>query len=343
MSPKRATPRVAYLGKNPPLPTSTASTPGLASYVSTPGFTPVVTSQLSPRSPLSQPSLGQQTWMATPRPGSSKLQSTGSFVVRGRAHTCPILAAPLSPTNPPGHWTWGTSPANPPGHPWWGPSYSMVPMPRDSSAQAPSDTDDAFFKATVVIRRTHAYLACACIAVALVALAVSTALSAAASPLNSTAADAAAAALMGGVPAGSMAGAANSTRARRARRLTEKYIQLRFENDVEALESHFADNIKLHVDLSRAGMLVAMKVKSLMGFHTELVGRDNVARYYRALPTESGDPMPKPNSFRCFNDACIVSCTVQRPLVGSVTDVGTLHWARKQDRLQRVDLSFWSR
>merc|ERR1712129_154300 len=185
--------------------------------------------------------------------------------------------------------------------------------------------------------RTHAYLACACIAFAVVALAVlciannfSTALSVAASPLNSTAADAATAALMGGVPAGSVAGAANSTRARRARRLTEKYIQLRFKNDVDALESHFADNIKLHVDLSRASMLVAMKVKSSMGFHTELVGRDNVARYYRALPTESGDIMPKPNSFRCFNDVCIVSGTVQRPLVGSVTDVGTLRWASKQ-------------
>jgi len=125
--------------------------------------------------------------------------------------------------------------------------------------------------------------------------------------------------------------------------LTEKYIKLRFKNDVDALASLFADDIALHVDLSRAGMLVAMKIKSSLGFHTEIAGRDNVARYYRALPTESGDPMPKPSSFRCFHDACIVTCTVQRPLVGTVTDVGTLHWESKHDRLRRVDLSFWSR
>eukprot|EP00419_Tripos_fusus_P004772 CAMPEP_0172681548 /NCGR_PEP_ID=MMETSP1074-20121228/17533_1 /TAXON_ID=2916 /ORGANISM="Ceratium fusus, Strain PA161109" /LENGTH=386 /DNA_ID=CAMNT_0013500069 /DNA_START=245 /DNA_END=1405 /DNA_ORIENTATION=- len=322
------------------LGSSTSSTP----FCSVTGTViPVVLSpQRASSASTRKHALGQQTKMATP------LRCTRSFLVCPRATSCPsVLVAPLSLAKPPGHSCWGSS-------------YTMMPKLSpgseeysvECSTRASSDTDDnALCRATAVIKRMNPYLACACTAVVVVTVFAllctankfSTALSAGGSPLSSAATDAAAAALMGGAPAGSMAAVANSTSACRARRLTEKYIKLRFENDADALERLFADDIELHVDLSRAGMLVAMKIKSLLGFHTELVGRENVARYYRALPTESGDPMPKANSFRCFDNACIVTCTVQRPLVGSVTDVGTLHWRSKQDRLRKVDLSFWSR
>jgi len=350
----RSTSLTSSMSLNP----SRASTPGRPSVERLVKFTPQASHHSFVDVDGSIRQLRQQTWVP-----ASRLQSSGSFLVCPRASSCPmVLVAPHSPANPPGNVWWGSSFAAPlspvkTGHSWWRPSYEMMPksphlhaLDPECSSRESGDTDDAVCSATVVVKRKHAYLACVCIAVAVVILALlftanifSTAKSAAAQPLHSTATDAAAAALMGGSPAGSMAGAANTTRARRAQRLTEKYIKLRFENDVKALESVFAVDIELHVDLSRAGMLVAMKIKTSLGFHTELIGRDKVASYYRALPTESEDPLPKSNSFRCFNDACIVTCTVHRPLVGSVTDVGTLHWGSKQDKLQRVDLSFWSK
>lgn len=150
-----------------------------------------------------------------------------------------------------------------------------------------------------------------------------------------------AAALLG--PLDSAGRAAFAAQTKRAKALTERYVELRFKNDVERLEDLFAEDIQLHVDLSRAGMFVAMKVKSCLGFHTDLTGRETVASYYRALPTEAADPMPPPESFRCSGDVCIVTCTVRRSMVGVVTDIGRLHWDPKQEFLRAVDLTFWSR
>lgn len=137
--------------------------------------------------------------------------------------------------------------------------------------------------------------------------------------------------------------AGDSVRAARARLLTEKYVQLRFKNDVERMQHLFAEDIKLKVDVSKAGMLVGMKIKSLLNFHSRLIGRDGVVNYYHALPTEPGDAKPRTDSFQCLDDACVVSATVQRPVVGTVTDIATLHWDSKEDLLKRMDLSFWAR
>merc|ERR550532_1516240 len=135
--------------------------------------------------------------------------------------------------------------------------------------------------------------------------------------------------------------AADTTRAARARRLTDEYVQLRFRNDVTGLQGLFAEDIELHVDVSKAGPLVGFKIKSLLGFHSKLVGRDAVTKYYKALPAEPGDEKPKSPSFQCLDDACVVSATVHRPVVGSVTDTATLHWDQNEDLLKRLDLSFW--
>lgn len=149
------------------------------------------------------------------------------------------------------------------------------------------------------------------------------------------------AALLG--PLDSAGRAAFAAQTERAKALTERYVELRFKNDVERLEDLFAEDVQLHVDLSRAGVFVTMKVKSCLGFHTDLTGRETVASYYRALPTEAADPIPPPESFRCSGDVCIVACTVHRSMVGAVTDVGRLRWDSKQELLRAVDLTFWSR
>jgi len=220
-------------------------------------------------------------------------------------------------------------------------------MEEDYESQ--SDDDGALCKATIVFRRPHAFCVLLCLAAALTGMAVllfcmGGFLSPASSEESSSAAtDAAAAALMGSGHGSATTGSANSTAALRARRLTERYIQLRFLNNVDNLETLFHKDILMHVDLSKAGMLVGMKIKSTLGFKTELSGKAEVAKYYRAMPTEQGDRPPKTSSFRCIGNACVVTCSVQRPVVGGVTDVGTLHWDAKQDLLREVDLSFWAR
>jgi len=137
--------------------------------------------------------------------------------------------------------------------------------------------------------------------------------------------------------------AGDTMEAARARRLTNQYVQLRFNNDIKGLENIFADDIQLHVDVSKAGMLVGMKIKSLLKFHSHLTGRDEVLNYYKALPAEPGDEKPSSHSFQCLDDACVVSATVHRAVVGKVTDIATLHWDPKKDELKRMDLSFWAR
>jgi len=137
--------------------------------------------------------------------------------------------------------------------------------------------------------------------------------------------------------------AQQNTWAARARRLTEKYVQLRFRNNITGMQHLFAEDIELHVDVSKAGVLVGMKIKSLLHFHSKLTGRDGVSKYYQALPTEPGDECPLSRSFQCLDDACVVSATVHRPVVGSVTDIATLHWDHREDLLKRMDLSFWAR
>lgn len=210
----------------------------------------------------------------------------------------------------------------------------------DEEYTSQSDDDGALCKATIVFRRPHAFCLLVCMAAALLGMAIfifSTGgfmASSSQAQSSSAATDAAAAALKG---------SANSAAATRARRLTERYIKLRFENNLPSLGALFYKDIKLRVDLSRAGMLVGMKIKSSLGFKEELNGKADVLKYYRALPTEEGDKPPKAQSFRCIGNACIVTGTVQRPVVGSVTDVGTLHWDAKEDLLREVDLSFWTR
>jgi len=215
----------------------------------------------------------------------------------------------------------------------------------DEENTSQSENESALCKATIVVKRPRAFCVMVCAAVALAGMAilllwtggvlsVSSSVGSSSLESSSAATDAAAAALTG---------SANSTAALRARGLTERYIQQRFANNIEKLEALFYKDIKLHVDLSKAGMLVRMKVKSTLGFKSELNGKAEVAKYYRTLPTEEGDEPPKARDFRCIGNACIVTCTVQRPVVGSVTDVGTLHWDSKQDLLREVDLSFWAR
>jgi len=190
------------------------------------------------------------------------------------------------------------------------------------------------------LKRPHAFYVMVAMATALIGMSILCfwigGFLSASSPLESSSAatDAAAAAL---------SGSANSTAALRARGLTEQYIQLRFANNLHKLEALFDEDIKMHVDLSKAGMLVRMKIKSAFGLNDELSGKAQVVKYYRAMPTEEGDEPPKTPSFRCIGNACVVTCTVQRPVVGSVTDVGTLHWDAKEDLLREVDLSFWTR
>jgi len=139
---------------------------------------------------------------------------------------------------------------------------------------------------------------------------------------------------------GEFGGAANTMRATRARRLTDKYVQLRFSKDVTGMQHLFAEDIQLHVDVSKAGMLVGMKIRSLLRFQSHLAGRDGVVNFYRALPAEPGDEQPPSESFQCVGDACVVSATVHRPVVGSIMDIATLHWDPKDDLLKRMELSF---
>jgi len=215
----------------------------------------------------------------------------------------------------------------------------------DEEYTSQSDEDGALCKATIVFRRPHAIcFAAALIGIVIVLFCMRGFLSSSSAVQSSSeATDAAAAALMGSVHGSATTGSANSAEALRARRLTERYIQLRFANNVDKLEALFYKDILMHVDLSKAGMLVGMKIKSSLGFKTELTGKAEVAKYYRALPTEQGDKPPETSSFRCIGNACIVTCAVRRPVVGSVTDVGTLHWDAKEDLLREVDLSFWAR
>jgi len=210
----------------------------------------------------------------------------------------------------------------------------------DEENTSQSDDESALCKATIVLKRPHAFYMIVGMAAALIGMAIlcfwmGGFLSASSSLESSSAAtDAAAAAL---------SGSANSGAALRARGLTEQYIQLRFANNLHKLETFFDQDVKMHVDLSKAGMLVRMKIKSSLGLKDELSGKAQVVKYYRAMPTEEGDEPPKTRDFRCIGNACIVTCTVQRPVVGSVTDVGTLHWDAKEDLLREVDLSFWTR
>jgi len=203
-----------------------------------------------------------------------------------------------------------------------------------------SDDEGALCKATIVLKRPHAFYVMVAMATALIGMSILCfwigGFLSASSPLESSSAatDAAAAAL---------SGSANSTAALRARGLTEQYIQLRFANNLHKLEALFDEDIKMHVDLSKAGMLVRMKIKSAVGLKDELSGKAQVVKYYRDMPTEEGDEPPKTPNFKCIGNACVVTCTVQRPVVGSVTDVGTLHWDAKEDLLREVDLSFWTR
>jgi len=157
---------------------------------------------------------------------------------------------------------------------------------------------------------------------------------------DASASDAAAAALLKDYT-GEPGGIADTIRATRARRLTDKYVQLRFSKDVMGMQHLFAGDIELHVDVSRAGMLVGMKIKSLLNFRSRLTGRDDVVNFCQALPAEPGDEQPRSESFQCVGDACVISATVHRPVVGSVMDIATLHWDPKEALLKRMDLSFW--
>jgi len=56
-------------------------------------------------------------------------------------------------------------------------------------------------------------------------------------------------------------------RATWARRLTDKYVQLRFSKDATEMQHLFAEDIELPVDVSKAEMLVGMKIISLLRFH----------------------------------------------------------------------------
>jgi len=156
---------------------------------------------------------------------------------------------------------------------------------------------------------------------------------------DASASDAAAAALLKDYT-GEPGGIADTIRATRARRLTDKYVQLRFSKDVMGMQHLFAGDIELHVDVSRAGMLVGMKIKSLLNFRSRLTGRDDVVNFCQALPAEPGDEQPRSESFQCVGDACVISATVHRPVVGSVMDIATLHWDPKEALLKRMDLSF---
>jgi len=140
--------------------------------------------------------------------------------------------------------------------------------------------------------------------------------------------------------AASLLKAPDTMQAARARRLSDKYLQVRFSKDVMGMQHLFAEDIELHVDVSRAGMLVGMKIKSLLGLHSHLTGRDSVMNFYQALPAEPGDKQPRSESFQCVGDACVISATVHRPVIGSILDVATLHWDPKEDLLKRMDLSF---
>lgn len=133
---------------------------------------------------------------------------------------------------------------------------------------------------------------------------------------------------------------ADTRQSARARRLSDKYVQLRFGKDVMEMQHIFAEDIELHVDVSRAGMLVGMKIKSLLGLHSHLTGRDSVMNFYQALPAEPGDKQPRSESFQCVGDACVISATVHRPVIGRIVDIATLHWDPKEDLLRRLDLSF---
>jgi len=111
-------------------------------------------------------------------------------------------------------------------------------------------------------------------------------------------------------------------------------------NDVDGLQKMFAPNASLHVDLSQAGMLVSMRINQALGFKPDLKGPKAIAGYYRVLPTENGDPSPDSKAFRCVDNTCSVTCTVSRPVVGEVQDVGVLEWDLGSGLLRHVSLTF---
>merc|ERR1719382_953900 len=117
-------------------------------------------------------------------------------------------------------------------------------------------------------------------------------------------------------------------------------MKFRMANDVDGLKSLLAEDAKLHVDLSQAGMLVSMRINQALGFKQDLTGRQAIAGYYRGLPTESGDPAPDPKAFKCDGSQCTVTCVVERPVVGHVQDVGDLSWNLASGLLQSVNLTF---
>jgi len=125
-----------------------------------------------------------------------------------------------------------------------------------------------------------------------------------------------------------------------AEKLTEKYLDLRFNNDVKGLEGLLAKDAKLTVDNSDAGWVVPMKINYAMGFKGELDGPDDVGTFYTKLPCEGGDVKPGPKDISCKGEECTIHASVSRFGVGKITDVGTLDWDVSAEKLKSIHSKF---
>jgi hypothetical protein len=125
-----------------------------------------------------------------------------------------------------------------------------------------------------------------------------------------------------------------------AKKLTVKYLDLRFNNDVKGLEGLLAKDSKLTIDSSDAGWVVPMKLNYAMGFSGELDGPKGVCTFFKKLPTEGGDVKPVAKDISCKGDKCTIHASVSRFGVGKITDVGTLDWDTAAEKLKSVHSKF---
>merc|ERR1712183_716205 len=124
-----------------------------------------------------------------------------------------------------------------------------------------------------------------------------------------------------------------------ATELTALYIQFRMANKLEKWTGLFAKNITMHIDLSKAGPLVATRVSTALGFKTDLSGLTDVANYFTNFPAERGDVMPKRKAFDCTGNACTIIAKVSRPIVGNIKDVLSLAWDLAAQRILHLNLT----
>jgi hypothetical protein len=120
-----------------------------------------------------------------------------------------------------------------------------------------------------------------------------------------------------------------------ARQLTDLYIAKRFADDLVGIQGLLSPEVTVSVDLKHAGWLVSWKVNVAMGYRASQSGRSAVAGFYHALRPGNQDAAPRPEDVHCTDDQCTFTVFIQRPMIGTVQDVGTLRWDLERKQLRQ--------